>query len=112
MPSTPVVAFLGTGTMGAPMVSNLLRAGLTVRVWNRTAEKARPLADEGAELAADPADAVRGADVVVTMLDAADAVRQTIAAAAPGIRCLRTAPASPAPAPLPGSRRPAASGDR
>ncbi|MDO9410672.1 NAD(P)-dependent oxidoreductase [Patulibacter sp.] len=85
MPSTPVVAFLGTGTMGAPMVSNLLRAGLTVRVWNRTAEKARPLADEGAELAADPADAVRGADVVVTMLDAADAVRQTIAAAAPGL---------------------------
>ncbi|MEV4419105.1 NAD(P)-dependent oxidoreductase [Patulibacter sp. NPDC049589] len=85
MPATPTVALLGTGTMGAPMARNLLRAGLPLRVWNRTADKARPLADDGAELFDDPAAAVRGADVVVTMLDAADAVRETIAAAAPGL---------------------------
>jgi 3-hydroxyisobutyrate dehydrogenase len=85
MPSSPVVAFLGTGTMGAPMVQNLLAAGLPVRVWNRTAEKARALEPAGATVAADPAAAVEGADVVVTMLDAVGAVRETIAAAAPGL---------------------------
>lgn len=84
--STPIVALLGTGTMGAPMARNLLAAGLTVRVWNRTRDKAQALAAHGAVVAEDPAAAVRGADVVVTMLDAAGAVRETIAAAAPGLR--------------------------
>jgi 3-hydroxyisobutyrate dehydrogenase len=83
--STPIVAVLGTGTMGAPMARNLLAAGLEVRVWNRTRDKAAPLADDGARVAEDPAAAVRGADVVLTMLDVADAVRETIAAAAPGL---------------------------
>lgn len=85
MPPSPVVALLGTGTMGAPMARNLLRAGLPVRVWNRTADKARALESDGATVAADPATAVDGADVVVTMLDAIDAVRETIAAAAPAL---------------------------
>lgn len=62
------VALLGTGIMGAGMGHNIIDAGLTLRVWNRSAEKARPLAEAGATLASDPADAVRGADVVVTML--------------------------------------------
>jgi 3-hydroxyisobutyrate dehydrogenase len=81
----PTVALLGTGTMGLPMAQNLLRAGLPLRVWNRTPERARPLTDDGATLAETPAAAVDGADVVVTMLDAVDAVRETIAAAAPGL---------------------------
>ncbi|WP_022928387.1 NAD(P)-dependent oxidoreductase [Patulibacter americanus] len=81
----PTVALLGTGTMGLPMARNLLRAGLPLRVWNRTLDKARPLADDGATVAETPAAAVDGADVVVTMLDAIDAVRETIAAAAPGL---------------------------
>jgi 3-hydroxyisobutyrate dehydrogenase len=81
----PTVALLGTGTMGLPMARNLLRAGLPLRVWNRTPDKAQPLADDGATVAATPAAAVDGADVVVTMLDAIDAVRETIAAAAPGL---------------------------
>jgi 3-hydroxyisobutyrate dehydrogenase len=85
MSQSPVVAFLGTGTMGAPMVRNLLKAGLDVRVWNRSADKARALESDGATVADDPAAAVRGADVVVTMLDAIDAVRETAAAAAPGL---------------------------
>ncbi len=59
------VAFLGTGLMGAPMARNLAGAGHEVRAWNRTAAKAEGL---GATVAGSPAEAVDGADVVVTML--------------------------------------------
>ena len=62
------VAVLGTGIMGAPMARNLLKAGFQVRVWNRTPDKARVLAAEGADLAVTPADAVREAAFVITML--------------------------------------------
>jgi 3-hydroxyisobutyrate dehydrogenase len=62
------VAVLGTGIMGAPMARNLLRAGFPVRVWNRTPDKARVLAAEGADVAETPADAVRAAAFVITML--------------------------------------------
>jgi 3-hydroxyisobutyrate dehydrogenase len=62
------VAFLGTGIMGAPMARNLLKAGFQVRVWNRTPDKARVLEAEGADLAETPADAVREAAFVITML--------------------------------------------
>jgi 3-hydroxyisobutyrate dehydrogenase len=72
------VALLGTGIMGAPMARSLLRAGHQVRVWNRTTDKAKPLADEGAELAATPAEAVRERDIVVTMLADAPAVEQSV----------------------------------
>jgi 3-hydroxyisobutyrate dehydrogenase len=41
------VAVLGTGTMGAPIARNLLRAGFRVRVWNRTPDKASELVDDG-----------------------------------------------------------------
>ncbi|RJK94713.1 NAD(P)-dependent oxidoreductase [Vallicoccus soli] len=82
VPDRPVVALLGTGTMGAPMARRIAGAGLPLRVWNRTAERARPLADV-AEVLDDPAAAVRGADVVVTMLFDADAVLDAVAAAAP-----------------------------
>ncbi|MEM6342107.1 MAG: NAD(P)-dependent oxidoreductase [Pseudomonadota bacterium] len=54
--------------MGAPMARNLLKAGHTVAVWNRSADKAEALAGNGAQVAASPADAVSGADVIVTML--------------------------------------------
>ena len=68
------VAVLGTGTMGAPMARNLLKAGSAVRAWNRTREKAEPLAGEGAVVASTPAEAAEGADVVLTMVADADAV--------------------------------------
>ena len=73
MTDQPTVALLGTGTMGAGMARNIAAAGLPLRVWNRTREKAEPLADV-ATVAADVADAVAGADVVLTMLFDADAV--------------------------------------
>lgn len=79
------VALLGTGIMGAGMGHNILAAGLDLRVWNRSADKARPLADAGATLAADPADAVRGADVVVTMLGDGHHVLDVMERAADGL---------------------------
>ena len=79
------VAVLGTGIMGAPMASNLLKAGFKVRVWNRTRDKARALAAEGADLAETPADAVREAAFVITMLIDADAVVAVMGQAAESV---------------------------
>jgi 3-hydroxyisobutyrate dehydrogenase len=88
MTTNPTVALLGTGTMGAGMAANIARAGLPLRVWNRSREKAEPLARLGAVVADSPADAVEGADLVLTMLFDADAVASTMeqarASLAPG----------------------------
>ena len=80
------VAVLGTGIMGAAMARNLLRAGHEVSVWNRDAAKTEPLAADGARRAADPAEAVESADVVLTMLYDAAAVEQVMRSAAPGLK--------------------------
>lgn len=79
----PVVAVLGTGTMGAGMVRSLRRAGIPVRMWNRDGAKARALTDTGAEAFDSPAAAVAGADVVLTMLLDADTVTEVVRQAAP-----------------------------
>ncbi len=76
------VAVLGTGIMGAPMARNLLKAGFHVRVWNRTTDKARLLATEGADLAETSADAVREAAFVITMLTNTAAVLAVMGQAA------------------------------
>ncbi len=76
------IAVLGTGIMGAPMARNLLAAGFGVRVWNRTTEKAAPLAVEGATVAESPGEAASGADVLLTMLSDADSVSQAAAGGA------------------------------
>jgi 3-hydroxyisobutyrate dehydrogenase len=70
------VAVLGTGIMGTGIVHSLRRAGLPVRVWNRSPERAEALADDGAAVADSPVAAVRGADVMLTMLADADAVAE------------------------------------
>jgi 3-hydroxyisobutyrate dehydrogenase len=80
---TPTVAVLGTGTMGAGMIRSLRRAGLPVRMWNRSADRARALADTGARVCDSPADAVAGADVVLTALFDADAAVDVVRRAAP-----------------------------
>jgi 3-hydroxyisobutyrate dehydrogenase len=67
------------------MARNVLAAGLPLRVWNRTAEKAAPLGAAGATVAATPADAVRDADVVVTMLGDAGHVVAVMEEAADGL---------------------------
>jgi 3-hydroxyisobutyrate dehydrogenase len=79
------VAVLGTGIMGAPMARNLLKGGFQVRVWNRTPDKARVLATEGAELAETPADAVREAGFVITMLTDTAAVLAVMRQAAESV---------------------------
>jgi len=85
MTDQPTVALLGTGTMGAPMARNIAAAGLPLRVWNRSRDKAEPLAEAGAVVAATPAEAVDGADVVLTMLFDADSVTATMEQAQPGL---------------------------
>ncbi|QDQ11361.1 NAD(P)-dependent oxidoreductase [Streptomyces spectabilis] len=80
------IAFLGLGHMGTPMARQLLVAGHPLTVWNRTAAKAEPLVAQGARLASTPADAVRDADVVITMLAGPDAVRSVADAILPALR--------------------------
>jgi 3-hydroxyisobutyrate dehydrogenase len=77
------VTLLGTSTMGAGMARSLAGAGFDLTVWNRSAAKAQALADV-ARVAADPADAVAGADVVLTMLWDTASVEETVRAAAGG----------------------------
>src|SRR5215469_5605957 len=67
-------AVLGTGIMGAAMARNLLAAGLSTTVWDRSPSAAEPLAAAGAVVAPTPVQAVRGARVVITMLPTADVV--------------------------------------
>jgi len=62
------IAFIGLGRMGMGMARNLLRAGHTLAVHNRTREKAEPLAREGARVADSPADACRDVEMVMTMV--------------------------------------------
>ena len=72
------IGFLGLGEMGRPMASRLLRAGHDLVVWNRSAERTMPLAEEGATLAPSPAKAAIGADFVITMLATPEALEQVL----------------------------------
>ncbi len=71
------IAFLGLGIMGGGMAANLVRAGHSLVVWNRTAEKAAPLTEMGAVAARTPSEAVPQARVVFTMLSTPAAVEET-----------------------------------
>jgi 3-hydroxyisobutyrate dehydrogenase len=62
------IAMLGTGVMGAPMARNLAAAGHEVRAWNRTRERAEPLASDGIAVHSTAHDAAVGAELVITML--------------------------------------------
>jgi 3-hydroxyisobutyrate dehydrogenase-like beta-hydroxyacid dehydrogenase len=70
------VGFIGLGSMGLSMASNLVKAGFGLRVYNRTAEKARPLLERGARLARSPAEAVEPGGIVVTMVSDDRAVEE------------------------------------
>jgi 3-hydroxyisobutyrate dehydrogenase-like beta-hydroxyacid dehydrogenase len=62
------IAWIGTGIMGAPMARRLLRAGHHLRVFNRSPEKARPLADDGAVIAPEAAAAAEGTEAIFIMV--------------------------------------------
>jgi 3-hydroxyisobutyrate dehydrogenase len=83
------VAVLGTGTMGAPIARNLLRAGFEVLVWNRTPAKVEALVADGAQYASTPADAAAGVDVLITMLADGAAVEHVMTGSAGALSALR-----------------------
>ena len=93
----PVIAFLGTGRMGGPMAANLARAGFAVRAWDRTASHAATLVPDGATVATTPAQAVKGAGILITMLADGPATEEVwhgpdgLAAAGPGLIWLQMA---------------------
>lgn len=69
------VGFIGLGAMGSAMASNLLKAGHTVTVWNRSPAATEPLASLGAKVARTPDRAAQG-DALLSMLANDQAVRQ------------------------------------
>ncbi|MFD2763578.1 NAD(P)-dependent oxidoreductase [Micromonospora eburnea] len=74
-----VIALLGTGTMGTAVGRRLLATGRQhLTVWNRTPARTGPLVAAGARAAATPAEAVRDADLVITMLTDAAAVEEVL----------------------------------
>ena len=78
-----VVAFIGTGLMGAPMARNLLKHRFTVRAWNRTPAKAQALEGEGAQIVSSPEEAAEAAEFVITMLSNGTATGAMVARIGP-----------------------------
>jgi 2-hydroxy-3-oxopropionate reductase len=85
------VGFIGLGIMGRPMARNLMKAGFSLMVYNRTHAKALELAAEGAEAAASPAELAAACSEIITMLPNSPQVRELclgeggiLSAAAPG----------------------------
>jgi len=72
--TSTTLAFLGIGLMGKPMATRLAQAGYPLRAWNRSAAKAEALRDTGARPCAELRDAVHGADIVISMLEAGPVV--------------------------------------
>ena len=72
------ISYLGLGTMGSGMASNLLKAGYKLTVWNRNTERCEPFARKGAGVADTPADAARDADLLMYCLSNDEAVEDVV----------------------------------
>ena len=72
------IAYLGMGTMGRGMASNLIKAGHAVTVWNRSAERCADLVARGAKQASTPAEAAAGAELVMYCLSDDAAVEDLV----------------------------------
>jgi len=72
------IAFIGTGLMGYPMAKNLINQKLNLKVFSRTLEKAKPLEKLGAIIANSLGEAVKEADIVITMLTDDEAVEKVL----------------------------------
>jgi len=68
------VGFIGLGIMGQPMAQNIAKGGYELTVYNRSSEKAKPLADTGASVAPTPKAAAEAADVIILMLAGPEAI--------------------------------------
>jgi 3-hydroxyisobutyrate dehydrogenase-like beta-hydroxyacid dehydrogenase len=66
--TTPKIAMLGSGAMGSRVAHNLIKAGYSVIVYNRTQEKVTDLITQGATYAATPQAAAAQADIVISMV--------------------------------------------
>lgn len=93
--SKPRIAFLGLGIMGGGMARRLLTGGFPLAVFNRNPEKSRPFAAAGATVATSPRDAVKNADVIISMVADDNAARAlwlgengALAGALPGTVCI------------------------
>jgi 3-hydroxyisobutyrate dehydrogenase len=96
------VALLGLGTMGNGMAANLLKAGFPLTVYNRTTAKVEPFKAQGARIARTPAEAAKGAQLILSMLSDDVASREAwagpdgaLAAANPGAILVESSTASP-----------------
>ena len=74
----PRLGYIGLGLMGAPMTRRLLDAGFKVAVWNRSADKMKPLVEKGAVATTSPRGVAEAADIVMMCLTAAPAVLPTV----------------------------------
>jgi 3-hydroxyisobutyrate dehydrogenase len=97
------VAFIGLGAMGSRMAMNLLAAGHSLRVFNRSKEKTKPFADKGAVVCDSPAAAAKGAEFVCSIVSDDVATRAVmlgeqgaVGAAAPGTILLDSSTNTPA----------------
>ena len=74
----PTVGFIGMGLMGRPMAANLLKAGFSVLVWNRTTSRAQEVVKQGARLAASPRETAAAADVLITIVSDPPALEEVL----------------------------------
>ena len=72
------IAFIGTGLMGYPMASNLLKKKLNLKVFSRTLDKAKPLEKLGAHISNSLEEAVKDTDIIITMLTDDEAVEKVL----------------------------------
>ena len=85
----PAVGFIGLGLMGKSMAANLLKAGFSVVVWNRTRARAKELAQQGARVAGTPREAAASADVLLTMVSDPPALEEVLWGAGGALEGLR-----------------------
>ncbi len=94
------IAFLGLGIMGTGMALRLVKAGFDVAAYNRNPDRAAPLREAGARVAASAADAATGADLIISMLADDTAARavwtDALASARPGFVGIESSTVSPA----------------
>ena len=72
------IAFIGTGLMGYPMASNLLKKKLNLKVFSRTIDKAKPLEKLGAVISNSLGEAVKDTNIIITMLTDDEAVEKVL----------------------------------